>query len=276
MISQLGTNGDLRDTDSVQNNYNLSTYAASSTNLSPPSLIAFTDVPDASTSPPLLPDSPDLVYSSPTQPRKARKEKLRIGLAPDQPPTTQGRPRARVFVACVQWCAISRVDAYQYPLACSSRGRKIRCDGAKPVCYHCSQRDGGEQCSYDALPKRRGPDRIQGARTRGTKPNEDGEPRRRRRHTATVEQAAGGGSYGIRRSSITAEPSTLDTLADATIFAHAQQSVVASHSVGSVGSDDFDILESSVQFSSTVSSNQILGLESTSHGHPVSDLVSLW
>jgi len=134
------------------------------------------------------------------------------------------------------------------------------------VCYHCSQRDGGEQCSYDALPKRRGPDRIQGARTRGTKPNEDGEPRRRRRHTVTVEQAAGGGSYGIRRPSVSTEPSTLD----ATIVAHTQQSVVA------VGSDDFDLLESSVQFSSTIPSNQILALESTSHGHPVSDLVSLW
>lgn len=134
------------------------------------------------------------------------------------------------------------------------------------MCYHCSQRDGGEQCSYDALPKRRGPDRIQGARTRGTKPNEDGEPRRRRRHTVTVEQAAGGGSYGIRRPSVSTEPSTLD----ATIVAHTQQSVVA------VGSDDFDLLESSVQFSSTIPSNQILALESTSHGHPVSDLVSLW
>lgn len=107
MISQLGMNGDLgdMDSDSVQNNYNLAPYSASSTNLSPPSLIAYLDVPDTSTGPPLLPDSPDLVYSSPTQPRKARKEKLRIGLAPDQPPTTQGRPRARVFVACVQWCA---------------------------------------------------------------------------------------------------------------------------------------------------------------------------
>lgn len=134
------------------------------------------------------------------------------------------------------------------------------------MCYHCSQRDGGEQCSYDALPKRRGPDRIQGARTRGTKPNEGGEPRRRRRHTVTVEQAAGGGSYGIRRPSVSTEPSTLD----ATIVAHTQQSVVA------VGSDDFDLLESSVQFSSTIPSNQILALESTSHGHPVSDLVSLW
>lgn len=39
---------------------------------------------------------------SPRQ-RKPRREKPRIALAPDQPPTTQGKPRARVYVACVQW-----------------------------------------------------------------------------------------------------------------------------------------------------------------------------
>jgi hypothetical protein len=35
--------------------------------------------------------------------RRARREKPRIELAPDQPLTTQGKPRARVYVACVQW-----------------------------------------------------------------------------------------------------------------------------------------------------------------------------
>lgn len=37
------------------------------------------------------------------RPRKNRREKPRIELAPDQPPTTQGKARARVYVACVQW-----------------------------------------------------------------------------------------------------------------------------------------------------------------------------
>lgn len=35
--------------------------------------------------------------------KKSRREKPRIALAPDQPPTTQGKPRARVYVACLQW-----------------------------------------------------------------------------------------------------------------------------------------------------------------------------
>jgi len=35
--------------------------------------------------------------------RKTRREKPRLALAPDQPMTTQGKPRARVYVACAQW-----------------------------------------------------------------------------------------------------------------------------------------------------------------------------
>jgi hypothetical protein len=38
--------------------------------------------------------------------RKPRREKPRIELAPDQPPTTQGKPRARVYVACLQWSVL--------------------------------------------------------------------------------------------------------------------------------------------------------------------------
>jgi hypothetical protein len=87
--------------------------------------------------------------------------------------------------------AIVHVDAepQSHSTLSTSRGRKIRCDGAKPACYHCSQREGNTECTYDPLPKRRGPDRIQGARTRGLKSKDEiGEPpRRRRRHPVTVD-----------------------------------------------------------------------------------------
>ncbi|TFK27969.1 hypothetical protein FA15DRAFT_103884 [Coprinopsis marcescibilis] len=84
------------------------------------------------------------------KPKKTRPQKPRIELAPDQPPTTQGRPRARVYVACVQ-----------------CRSRKIRCDGANPVCHNCSRRPSGvDCCTYDSAPKRRGPDKRPGARQR--------------------------------------------------------------------------------------------------------------
>jgi hypothetical protein len=47
---------------------------------------------------------PEVEQPEPTpRPRKPRREKPRIELAPDQPPTTQGKPRARVYVACIQW-----------------------------------------------------------------------------------------------------------------------------------------------------------------------------
>lgn len=98
---------------------------------------------------------------------KKRREKPRIELAADQPPTTQGKPRARVYVACVQWCVVvltyARLVVYDF----SSRTRKIRCDGAKPVCHNCGRRTTGDnECSYDAIPKRRGPDKTPGARQR--------------------------------------------------------------------------------------------------------------
>ena len=38
-----------------------------------------------------------------TQPTRKRRTKEKIALAPDQPPTTQGKPRSRVYVACLQW-----------------------------------------------------------------------------------------------------------------------------------------------------------------------------
>ena len=46
-----------------------------------------------------------------------------------------------------------------------SRSRKIRCDGARPMCFNCTHRATG-RCEYDAVPKRRGPDRMPGSRQR--------------------------------------------------------------------------------------------------------------
>ena len=113
MMTQFGMNGDHRNADSAQTSYDLlSSYQDTSMTPSPPSLTALTDGLEVATwSSSLLPDSPHLVLPSPEstsnqlQPRKSRKEKLQIELAPDQPPTTEGRPRARVFVACLQWYA---------------------------------------------------------------------------------------------------------------------------------------------------------------------------
>ncbi|KAH9922814.1 uncharacterized protein BXZ73DRAFT_91534 [Epithele typhae] len=124
---------------------------------------------------------------SPTSGR--RRDKARLELAADQPLTTQGKQRTRVYVACVQ-----------------CRGRKIRCDGAKPVCHNCSRRSENPQlCNYDAAPKRRGPDRVPGARQRGI-PGQTGERPPRRRRRPPPPDAAGYGAAG----SVSASASPVD------------------------------------------------------------------
>ena len=105
MLPQFGISGIQCNTDSVQAGSDLSSHPDSSTTPSPPSLIPSADGPDSLSPSSFFPDTPDLVPPSSNQNRKPRKDKPQIGLAPDQPPTTQGRPRERVFVACVQWFA---------------------------------------------------------------------------------------------------------------------------------------------------------------------------
>ncbi|KAI0754622.1 hypothetical protein C8Q80DRAFT_1139976 [Daedaleopsis nitida] len=73
-----------------------------------------------------------------------------LALDPSQPPTCRGNPRVRVYVACHE-----------------CRMRRIRCDGAKPMCSSCKRRHTDpERCTYDTAPKRRGSDRTPGVRVR--------------------------------------------------------------------------------------------------------------
>ena len=53
-------------------------------------------------------------------------------------------------------------------VAVPSRARKIRCDGAKPICCNCQKRSSNvDQCSYDSGPNRRGPDKGRRGRAAG-------------------------------------------------------------------------------------------------------------
>ncbi|KAL5524436.1 hypothetical protein ACEPAF_9576 [Sanghuangporus sanghuang] len=53
-------------------------------------------------------------------------------------------------------------------MACHQcRGRKIRCDAARPACSNCVRRR--EECRYDEKPRRRGPDKVPGSRMRSCK-----------------------------------------------------------------------------------------------------------
>ncbi|KAI0718231.1 hypothetical protein C8T65DRAFT_95798 [Cerioporus squamosus] len=89
-------------------------------------------------------------FSSSSAVGSRNMKKSRIVLDSSQPLTARGKPRARVYVACHE-----------------CRSRKVRCNGAKPVCHNCHQRDPGIQaCNYDAAPKRRGHDKMPGSRAR--------------------------------------------------------------------------------------------------------------
>ncbi len=110
MPSQRGVSKDNTVLDTVQEYFNLMPYADTSTTPSPSSLGAPTPTegPGPSSSQSfLLPDMLDIVHPVSNQTRKPRRDKPQIDLALDQPPTTQGRRRARVFVACLQWYAPS-------------------------------------------------------------------------------------------------------------------------------------------------------------------------
>lgn len=56
------------------------------------------------------------------------------------------------------------------------RARKIRCDSTRPECNNCLRRN--NDCEYDAMPKRRGPDKRPGTRQRRCKkrPTDDTTP----------------------------------------------------------------------------------------------------
>lgn len=147
-----------------------------------------------------------------------------------------------------------------------SRGRKIRCDGAKPKCYHCSRREGNKECTYDAIPKRRGPDRIQRARTSGTRQATDGgpPPRRRRYGPTTVDRERAGSeneSHSITQwPRVPAKPSVLDTLS-----VYPQQDDVCIHTLD----PGFELLAG---FSTPNLRNhsEMLTVDSASTGHTVS------
>jgi len=95
-----------------------------------------------------------------------------------------------------------------------SRNRKVRCDGAKPACYNCEHRATGDHtCTYDSIPKRRGPDRTPGSRQRVTR---DGvstpavRPSRSRRKQLSQEDS--GTDNGPEVSPLNSAPQLLDLL----------------------------------------------------------------
>jgi hypothetical protein len=77
-------------------------------------------------------------------------ERVDCSSSPQASPREQRKETSVVVIACRQ-----------------CRGRKIRCDSTRPICNNCVRRS--NECEYDAVPKRRGPDKRPGTRQRSCK-----------------------------------------------------------------------------------------------------------
>ena len=78
----------------------------------------------------------------------------------------------------------TRILSFPFPPGVNSRSRKIRCDSTRPKCQNCLKR--GNECVFDKVPKRRGPDKRPGTRKRSCKKrqsdgSEPNQPKKQRR-----------------------------------------------------------------------------------------------
>lgn len=113
------------------------------------------------------------------------------------------RSSANGVVACRQWYVDEQICLiFHLTTALCSRARKIRCDSTRPGCDNCARRS--SQCEYDAVPKRRGPDKRPGTRRRSCKKRpvdgEDIPSVRKRRRTETDDERSDGNDDMMRPS----------------------------------------------------------------------------
>ena len=113
------------------------------------------------------------------------------------------RSSANGVVACRQWY-VGNQTRFMFRLMTTlhSRARKIRCDSTRPGCDNCARRS--SQCEYDAVPKRRGPDKRPGTRRRSCKKRpiegEETPAVRKRRKTETEDERSDGNDEILRPS----------------------------------------------------------------------------
>ena len=114
---------------------------------------------------------------------------------PGTSPKDTRKETSSVVIACRQWWVLFSIfplskyrpiTRLSYPVHIISRSRKIRCDSIRPVCNNCARRS--NECEYDLVPKRRGPDKRPGTRQRSCKKRPaDGStpPRSKRKRTSS-------------------------------------------------------------------------------------------
>ncbi|KAG9316797.1 hypothetical protein JVU11DRAFT_2861 [Chiua virens] len=143
----------------------------------------------------LPPDPRDHSYTSPPSPPAAilpnsDQRSPPVKREPASSPTVQN-------TSSVTQPPPPRREGSTLVIACRQcRARKIRCDSTRPICHNCVRRS--NECQYDAVPKRRGPDKRPGTRQRSCKKRPaDGSapplpPSKRKRTTPRVSDAQEG------------------------------------------------------------------------------------
>lgn len=109
-------------------------------------------------------------------------------------PKDTRKETSSVVIACRQWwvfftiISLSKYRPITRPVHIISRSRKIRCDSTRPICNNCARRS--NECEYDLVPKRRGPDKRPGTRQRSCKkrPADGSSPPRAKRKRTSSEQ----------------------------------------------------------------------------------------
>ena len=124
-------------------------------------------------------------------------------------------------------------------LTYSSRARKIRCDSTRPSCNNCTRRQ--NECQYDAVPKRRGPDKRPGTRQRSCKkrPSDGTTPAKKKPKKGSVSVTIPSSDSGLISSAGSGLLSPVSALSPTSV-----ESMHMSHSgVKSEGADELDVHE---------------------------------
>ncbi|KAK7692152.1 hypothetical protein QCA50_003771 [Cerrena zonata] len=114
---------------------------------------------------------PQLSLSQEPFPSASSRAKLTIPspeLNQQQPTSAKSKAASTTSGGSATSSRQPRREASTTVIACRQcRARKIRCDSTRPVCNNCTRRN--NECEYDAVPKRRGPDKRPGTRQRSCK-----------------------------------------------------------------------------------------------------------
>ncbi|KAI0058726.1 hypothetical protein BV25DRAFT_1810152 [Artomyces pyxidatus] len=139
-------------------------------------------VPDQAVSLPQIP-MPQPALGDPYSPT--------AGTAAQDPPVASSSTARPVASNTTSRARTSRNISNQVIACRQCRSRKIRCDSTRPECNNCLRRS--NECIYDVVPKRRGPDKRPGTRQRSCKkrPTDGSEPQpRKKRKTDPVDDSA--------------------------------------------------------------------------------------